>query len=65
MAKPAAVQANHINATRAASPTKQKIVGMEPMLPTIRGPKRHTTQEQKRETPDQLTTTDFATEPKN
>ena len=28
-------------------------------------PKRHTTQEQKRDTPDQLTTTDFTTEPKN
>ena len=28
-------------------------------------PKRHTTQEQKKDTPDQLTTTDFATEPKN
>ena len=28
-------------------------------------PKRHTTQEQKRDTPDQLTTTDFTAEPKN
>ena len=28
-------------------------------------PKRRTTQEQKRDTPDQMTTTDFATEPKN
>ena len=28
-------------------------------------PKRHTTQEQKRDTPAQMTTTDFTTEPKN
>ena len=28
-------------------------------------PKRHTTQEQKRDTPDQLTTTDFMAKPKN
>ena len=28
-------------------------------------PKRHTTQEQKRDTPAQMTTTDFDTEPKN
>ena len=38
MVKPTAAQANHLNATRVASPTKPKIVGMEPMLPTTRVP---------------------------
>ena len=32
------MQANHPNATLEANPTKQKIVGTEPMLPTIHDP---------------------------
>ena len=37
MDKPITVWVNRSNATRAANPTKRKIVGMEPTLPTIRG----------------------------
>ena len=53
------------NATRAANPTKRKIVGMEPTLPTIRDLNVTLPRKQKRDNPAQLTTANSATEPKN
>ena len=48
------VQAIRSNATLAANPTKQKIAGMEQMLPTIHDPNVITNENKKRTTPSNL-----------
>ena len=51
MVKPTLVQASRSNVTHAANPTKRKIVGTEPTLPTIHDPSVTITRNQKGTSP--------------